>query len=255
MNMTPRVTHLPRVTATRSHAPLRPSAAERWANCPGAPRAERAKPESGVVSPYATEGTAAHLIFALALLSGLPPAQLIDDATIAAHLTDMVALTRLLIGNDDFCVEFELPPLPKLRGVWGTADVIVLDRQGRARHIVDLKYGRGIWVAASSWQLRIYALLATHRFGVGPDGLTVTILQPRLRDPVRSLRYSPQDLSLIEADLRAAVARARTPHAPRVAGDWCHFCRAAEHCPARLEALRVGLGAGVVTAEVETAAV
>jgi hypothetical protein len=251
--MTPKVTHLPRVTAARSHAPLRPSAAERWTHCPGAPRAERSAPESAAPSPYTTEGTAAHLIFALALLTGLPPAQFIDDTVIAAHLTDMVALTRLLTGSDDFRVEFELPPLPRLRGLWGTCDVITLDRQGRARHIVDLKYGRGVFVAAGSWQLRIYAALAARHFGVSPDGISVTILQPRLRDPVRALRYSSEDLHLIEADLRAAVARTRVPHAPRVAGTWCRFCLAAPNCPARQEALRVGLGTGVVAAEIESA--
>jgi hypothetical protein len=100
-------------------------------------------------------------------------------------------------------------------------------------------------IAATHLQLRVYALLAARCYGVGPTGISVTILQPRMFDPdgyVRSIRYTADDLEDFEAKLRGAVAATQTPDAPRIAGSWCRFCAARAHCPERLGARRAGLG-------------
>jgi hypothetical protein len=112
--VTPRVKHLPKVDMPEQHAPLPPSSAERWMRCPGSVRAESLIPFRPI-SPYAVEGTLAHIVFALAILTGLSPGRLTDDAAMAEHLDDMVHAAQALIGDGDRAlVEIRLPPLPSI---------------------------------------------------------------------------------------------------------------------------------------------
>jgi Protein of unknown function (DUF2800) len=242
--MTPRVAHLPRIDIIEHHAPLPPSSAERWMRCPGSVRAE-ALTLGRPTSPYAIEGSAAHVIFALALLTDLLPSQLTDDAAMAEHLDDMVTAARTMIGTDVYLIEHRLPALPYLVAVWGSTDLLVLNALGQARIIGDLKFGKGLLVAASSPQLQIYALLAARAYGIGPDGIDAVILQPRAYDPgghVRAVHYSAEDLGRFEGELRESVVATEAPDAARISGPHCRFCAAADSCYERLRACRAGLG-------------
>jgi hypothetical protein len=118
---------------------------------------------------------------------------------------------------------------PDLPQVWGTADCITFEF-GRVDGVIDLKFGVGVVVDPETPQLAIYALLAAQHFGMSATGITVTIVQPRL-GLLRSHHYSPEALDRFEQTLRAAVAAAEQPDAPRHAGSWCWFCPATGTCP------------------------
>jgi DNA polymerase bacteriophage-type len=215
-----------------AHAPLAPSAASRWMNCPGSVQAEKLVPEPPP-SAFAEEGTEAHKLFAQCLEQGLAPAQLSSDLAMVAPLTLAVEQTRGVIAGRPVLLEHRLPPLPGLPQVWGTADCITFDSD-QVAGVLDLKFGAGVTVEPDTPQLAVYALLAARHFGLSGPGVTVTIVQPRAGHqdgPVRSFHYAPEDLDRFEQTLRAAVAATEQPDAPRTAGEWCRFCNAAGTCP------------------------
>jgi hypothetical protein len=223
--------------APTEHAPLSPSSASRWTNCPGSFAAEQAAPRS-LPGFAAEQGTAVHALFAQCLATGSPPDRSTDDPVILPPLVEALTLTRRIIGGRPALLETRLPALPGLPNVWGTCDVAVFDHLSRLAAIIDLKFG-GYVVPADSLQLAIYAVLAGARFGVAPAGVTTWIVQPRalhLHGPARGAHYTQADLAMVEQHIRAAAARTASPGAPRKAGEWCTFCPAAASCETRQQA-------------------
>lgn len=216
------------------HAPFSPSASEKWLNCPGSFAAEFGLP--GRTSLYAEEGTTAHAIFAQALLRDVSPYQLTDDQLMARPLHEAWLAAKQLIAGRRFLVERKLEPLPGLPDLWGTADVVVFDRNGFVVMVVDLKFGSGVVVEPDTAQLCIYALLAAQQFGGSPNGITAVIIQPRAlhsAGPVRDHHYSVDALSAFLVELQGGIAAALQPEAPRVSGLWCRFCAAKNICSVR----------------------
>jgi hypothetical protein len=221
-----------------AHAPLPPSRAKRWMECPGSVRAERESPPLPA-SDFSEAGTAVHKLFARCLLQGLPAWALTTDPDVLQPLSLALDLTREILAGRPFMVELRLPPLYDLPKVWGTTDLIVFSDEGPIEAIVDLKFGEAIGVEANTVQLGIYGLLAARQFGVAPIGLTTWIIQPRHDHdggPARYHHYSPADLERLEVRLRQAVAATEQPDEPRHAGDWCRFCAAVSRCPVRQQA-------------------
>jgi hypothetical protein len=219
------------------HAPLSPSSATRWTNCPGSYAAEQAFPP-GALGFAAEQGTAVHALFARCLATGTPPDRLTSDPVILPPLAEALALTRRIIAGRSVLLETRLSALPGLPAVWGTCDVAVFDHLYRLVAIIDLKFGSYV-VPADSLQLAIYAVLGVARFGVAPAGVTTWIVQPRaphLSGPARGAHYMGADLAAVEQYIRAAAARTAVPGAPRKAGEWCTFCRAAAACETRQQA-------------------
>jgi hypothetical protein len=216
------------------HAPFAPSAAERWLRCPGSFLAEL-----GIARPtslYAEEGTTAHAVFAQALLRNVSPYQLTEDSMMARPLYEAWLATKQLIAGHRFLVERKFEPMPGLPDLWGTADVIVFDRNGYVVMVIDLKFGSGVVVEPDTVQLRIYALLAAQQFGGSPAGITMVIVQPRAlhsAGPVREHHYSVDALSAFLSEVQRGVWAALQPEAPRVSGLWCRFCAAKHRCPVR----------------------
>jgi hypothetical protein len=220
-----------------AHAPLSPSSATRWTNCPGSYAAEQAFPP-GAPGFAAERGTAVHALFAQCLATGTPPDTLTSDPGIMPPLVEALALARRIIAGRAVLLETRLSALPGLPTVWGTCDVAVFDHLCRLTAIIDLKFGSYV-VHADSLQLVIYAVLAGARFGVAPAGVTTWILQPRaphLSGPARGAHYLPAELVAVEQYIRAAAARTAVPGALRKAGEWCTFCRAAAVCETRQQA-------------------
>jgi len=217
------------------HAPLAPSSSERWMACPGSHHAEAAAPPS-MPSVFADLGTHAHELFARGLRLGLAAEVLTTDPMIQHPLASALAATREILGPRSFLVEVRLPALAGLAAVWGTADVAAFSAQGPVDTILDLKFGEAVRVEPDVPQLGIYALLAARCYGVAPNGVTAWIIQPRHtheNGPVRSHRYSLADLDKLEAELRDAAAATFVTDAPRHAGPWCRWCRAAATCAVR----------------------
>jgi DNA polymerase len=216
-----------------THAPLSPSASERWLNCPGSVAAEKLAPEAPE-SPYAAEGTVAHEIFAECLRKGCDPVDLTDDPWIHEPLRQALDVTRRIIDGRPFKVEFRLNALPGLAKIWGTADVIIFDEHGRVVAIVDLKFGVGVAVEISSPQLAIYGLLAAYQFSCDPAGLQVHVVQPRCPHPDGPHRFRqlfPHEMDDLVARLERAVEASEDLEAPRIGGTWCRFCAVRVACP------------------------
>jgi hypothetical protein len=220
------------------HAPLPPSAAERWIACPGSRQAEAAAPPD-VSSTFAELGTYAHELFMRGLHFGLTAAALTTDPVIQHPLATALAATRKVLGSRAFMVEVRLPALTGLNAVWGTADVVGFSAAGPLDLILDLKFGEAVRIEPDVAQLAIYALLGSRCYGAAPGGVTAWIVQPRHpheNGPVRSHHYSLADLDALEAELRDAAAATLAADAPRYTGSWCRWCRAAASCPERLAA-------------------
>jgi hypothetical protein len=216
------------------HAPLAPSAAERWMNCPGSVAACAALPEAPE-SAYATEGTEAHRIFAACLERGADPVEFSTDFLVLQPLRQALAIARDVIAGRRFQVETRLDPLPEIDQVWGTADVLVFDPQERITAIIDLKFGAGITVEPDALQLQVYGLLAAQQYGCGMQGIDLHIIQPRRqheRGPHRVHRIDTAAMGQLYARLGAAVRATEHPAAPRTGGAWCRFCSARPTCPA-----------------------
>jgi hypothetical protein len=214
------------------HAPLAPSAAARWIQCPGSIIASRAAPPEQP-SRYAEEGTQAHAIFAECLLTGAAVVELLEVSAMQLPLQCAVDAARDIIGPRSVLIEQPLPPLPGILELWGTADICIFDQKQRLEGIVDLKYGVGLPVEAHAIQLAIYAVLAAHQFGVSPRGVTAWIIQPRCphpAGPVRSYIYTADALVRLVHELGVAAAATEHPDAPRYAGPWCRFCPARPVC-------------------------
>jgi DNA polymerase bacteriophage-type len=219
--------------ADPAHAPLAPSSAERWLNCPGSVAAVQAMPP-GPESLFAAEGTEAHQIFAHCLERDVDPGNFTSDPLVLHPLRDALAIARDVIAGRRFHVEIRLDPIADVPKVWGTADVIVLDKQGRVVEILDLKFGATVAIEPHSLQLQIYALLAAQKYGCPPEGLGLHILQPRrqhINGPHRACRISTDDLQRLYTRLQAAVEAIEAPAAPRIPGEWCRYCAARQDCP------------------------
>ena len=159
------------------HAPLPPSAAERWIQCPGSVTAEKAA-GSQLESPFATEGTEAHKVFADCLEHATEPGEL-DDPYQRMAIQHALTIARQVIDGRKFKVETRLHPIPGLAKVWGTADVLIVDAHDRVVVIIDFKFGIGVVVEANSIQLQLYGLLAAQQYGCPPEGIDLHIIQPR----------------------------------------------------------------------------
>jgi predicted RecB family nuclease len=215
------------------HAPLSPSAAQRWTQCPGSHAAERDAPP-GVASPAAELGTTLHEHTARCLTTGRHPSLAGLEGPQAVWLAEALAHARAIIAGRPALLETRLEPLPGLPQVWGTADILVFDhRHRRLQDVLDFKFG-GWPVPADSLQLAIYAVLAANAYGPHPDGVRCWVIQPRAQlAPVAGVHYTLEHLAAVAQLVRQAVTAAAAPDAPRQAGEWCTFCRAADSCETR----------------------
>jgi hypothetical protein len=180
-----------------------------------------------------------HALFAQCLATGAPPDRLTDDPVILPPLAEALMFARRIIAGRPVLLETRLPALPGLPSVWGTCDVAVFDPARRLAAIIDLKFGVYA-VPADALQLAIYAVLAATVFGTAPGGVTTWIVQPRaahLHGPARGAHFTSIDLTVVEQYIRCAAARTTVPDAPRKAGEWCTFCRAAAICETRRQAV------------------
>jgi len=263
-----------------SHAPLPPSGWDRWSVCPGSVEAEKGLPDT--TSPYADEGTAAHIVLENVLRNKYVNRAKTDDhpgnyigkqinvadegqeprhVTVNQEMVDAVATVvqyikervddMRLFGPVEVRAEERVNP-GKVIGsdhLYGTADVTLVSDY--LIELIDLKYGRGIVVEVkNNGQLGLYMLGVLAEYGF-PNQIKVpqyrlTIAQPRAwhpDGPIRSQEWKRQDAIDFTA-LAADAVRAVTPDAPRVGGEKaCRWCKAKPTCPEAMQAAGDAIGA------------
>jgi Protein of unknown function (DUF2800) len=238
-----------------SHVELSPSSASRWLACPGSVALSRGFPDT--TSAAAEEGTKAHAL-AEALLND-PYANLVGyDADMVEYVREFVQFCFHLAQNDGVPKSWATEQKLTLAGLGrpdmgGTADFICWSPS--RLDIVDLKYGKGVFVDANdNPQLLYYALMGMlwceeKGFAVPPE-VRITIVQPRIEyvgDTIRSVSYTLDDmLGFAEKLLSGAyrVSRASSWGDMTDAGDktlWsetylnvgshCRWCKAITICP------------------------
>jgi len=237
------------IHSERAHARLSPSGAERWGTCPAAPRMEAPFPDTS--SPFAEWGTRCHEIAEATLQAvdfdrerPVVPGTLAftpedeedrhEKADVAQTYVDYV-LGIVAETDGQLFVEARVDISPWVSDCFGTADAVVLDYNGRAIHVADLKGGSGIEVdVVGNRQLRLYGLGAYNDFGFLGDfeRVVLHIVQPRTGNYGSSWEVSLDDLLAFGEEMREAALRTGDPDAPLVPSEkGCRFCKAAAVCP------------------------
>ena len=240
----------------RKHAVLSASGAYRWLACPPSARLEEQFEET--TSTYAEEGTLAHgiaeqkLRFLLKQISAQDYAQALQifekNEFYSASMLDYIETYASIVmkkvneakarsADAVVLLEQKLDFSDWVPEGFGTGDVVIIS--DGVLEIIDLKYGKGVPVAAEdNAQMRLYALGALATFDSLYDIkiIRMTIVQPRL-DSVSSdeiaaeMLYWWADTELIKRAQLAWEGKGEFQ-----AGEHCQFCRARFNCRARAEA-------------------
>jgi len=113
----------------------------------------------------------------------------------------------------------------------GQPDVIRISHERHVAVITDFKSGwAGAEPAEQNAQIMALAVLVANAFDVAM--IYGIIVQPNaMQGPkVSVVEYGPGEIVTAERMLRAAIAKANQPDAPRASGEWCKFCRAKLNC-------------------------
>lgn len=249
----------------KQHARLSPSATKRWMVCPGSAAIIAKLPNSDKPSKYAAEGTVAHEVHELCLIENQDAIKykgrtfeadgfkfkvnqdMVDAVQLSLdYIRDRISMANTIGRTVKVKVEvrcsLESLGVPGMDG--GTSDVILEfwdDNTLMEVEVFDYKHGAGVAVEAiDNTQAMSYALgtiLLPELSGQDiPDGITVTISQPRAHHPdgrIRSWETTKEDLLNWGDDVLVPAAKATMePNAELVPSDeGCRFCPVAGVCP------------------------
>lgn len=246
------------INAERAHAKLSASGSKKWLTCTPSVALEENFPDER--SGYADEGTFAHEVFELAVLTWLERvkankaraeynklkantlwSQDLEDNVRAAveKAKDAITAARQRCADPVVLVEQRLDFSAWVPEGFGTGDLVVIADD--LVEVLDYKHGKGVFVdAQDNSQMRLYGLGAYNQLAHLYDikRVRMTILQPRLDN------YSSEELSIEELlQWGETVVKPRAQLAweglgELVPGEHCTsgFCRARFQCPARAEA-------------------
>ena len=180
-----------------THAPVAPSAAKQWLECPPSIRFGEKYGNPEQTSEAAEEGTLAHALAEDHLKKMLAGKKVTTPASFKKNplykpameehvsvYTDVVMETLAeakQTGDAMIKIEQKLDLTPWIKEGFGTSDAVII--ADGTMHVLDLKYGKGIPVSAEeNPQLKIYALGCINEFGVLYDihDVVLHIIQPRL---------------------------------------------------------------------------
>jgi len=252
---------------SNDHAPLAPSSAARWVQCPGSVVMSRAFPDDMSDPEASEEGTLAHAVAAglLRALTSNTPAMDVGafdatpEATTCSSDEEMFEAVTLYVdrvraaASQPEHVELHVESKATAPHIhsdnWGTPDAWLFNRAKMRLDVFDLKYGYGIVEVFENWQLLNYASAIAHTLGLDTAdtllSVNLHIVQPRAyhrNGPVRSWSLSGEALRGYTNRLgRAASAALMSgPNPECITGDECRYCPARHACPALLT---VGYGA------------
>lgn len=246
------------IHAERAHAKLSASGSKKWLTCTPSVALEENFPDER--SGYADEGTFAHEVFELAVLTWLERvkaskaraeysklkantlwSQDLEDHVRAAveKAKDAITAARQRCADPVVLVEQRLDFSAWVPEGFGTGDLVVIADD--LVEVLDYKHGKGVFVdAQDNSQMRLYGLGAYNQLAHLYDikRVRMTVLQPRLDN------FSSEELSIEELlEWGETVVKPRAQLAweglgELVPGEHCTsgFCRARFQCPARAEA-------------------
>ena len=253
----------------KQHARLSPSATKRWMTCPGSIGLTEKLGVENKSSKYAAEGTVAHEVHELCLLKNQDAIaykgkmiesdgfkfkvnqDMVDAVQLSLdYLRDRIAMAEAKGQRVELKVEVRCSlkwyGVPGMDG--GTSDVILMFFDDSEVYgaldeveVFDYKHGAGVAVeAANNTQAMSYALgtiLLPELNGQGiPDGITVTISQPRAHHPdgrIRSWRTDKDHLLNWGDDILVPAAKATLEEDAEFvpSDDGCRFCPVSGQCP------------------------
>jgi len=174
-----------------AHALLAPSSSERWLNC--TPSAVLECEFTGTQSESAAEGTAAHAWCEYKLKKALhrrrkkmPVSEYDTDEmnectdAYVEYVMEKLAICKQTCKDPVVLVEQKLDISNYIPDGYGTSDCIIVAED--TMHIIDFKYGLGVFVeATNNPQMMCYSLGALHHFYSLYDikFITMHIFQPR----------------------------------------------------------------------------
>jgi hypothetical protein len=235
--------------AVRAHARFGGSTISRTIACPG--WAQLAGDEQSPPSVYALEGTMAHELAERCLVAEIDPEDVVDRSLriggplVTAEMAEAVSVyvnyvrSRLTEG-DTLLIEqrVSLNALDPPEDMFGMTDAGILSPGRNMLEVVDYKHGAGVFVPATTPQLRYYGLgtlLNLPANATVPSNVRLTIVQPRAyseEGPIRSVDLTTAELLDWGWGLMDVVRRALAPDPPLNPGSHCRFCPAAPACPA-----------------------
>ena len=241
----------------RAHAKLSASGSEKWMTCTPSAQLEDGFEDEGSV--FASEGTFAHSVFELDLRFYLGKvdgktykakrAKLKIDKFFTQELQDYVyAAYSYAIGRIEdararckdpiILVEQRLDFSRWVPEGFGTGDLVIIT--DGIVEVLDLKYGKGIYVnAVNNSQMRLYGLGAYNELAHLYDFEVVSmiVLQPRLDNWSNETMTVQALLAWADNEVVPKAKLAWAGEGEYVAGDHCSscFCRARYVCPARAE--------------------
>ena len=232
-----------------AHAKLSASGSEKWMTCTPSVFAEEPFADEG--SEFAREGTFAHAVFEQMLLihMGLPVEALrkskFDNQelrdyvnTAVEYAIERITDARARCPDPIILVEQRLDFSRWVPEGFGTGDLVIITDD--LVEVMDLKYGKGIYVdATNNSQFRLYGLGAynvlSHLYDI--KRVRMTVLQPRLHNFGSEELTIEELLTWAEEKVVPAAKLAWLGEGEFVAGDHCTscFCKARYTCPARAE--------------------
>ncbi|WP_418615872.1 DUF2800 domain-containing protein [[Ruminococcus] torques] len=228
------------------HAVLSASGSHRWLNC--TPSARLELEFENTTSEAAREGTAAHALCEHKLKKFLkkrskrPVSDYNSDEmeectdAYAEFVMEQYEEAKKSCKDPVLLIEQKLDFSCYVPEGFGTGDCIIISDD--KLHIIDFKYGQGIFVEAEhNPQMMLYALGALEIYDALYDikEVAMTIFQPR-RENVSTWTIPIEELKAwAEEELKPKARLAYDGEGEYLPGEWCTFCKAAVKCRARAE--------------------
>lgn len=237
------------------HAVLSPSKSSMWLNCtPSAKLSEGYK----TTSEAADEGSLAHELSELLLKKVLKK---VSEKDFLVKVKSIKANKHYNASMMEHCVQFSVYVIEQYTALqqkfddaaiflevkldlrhyipegFGTGDIILV--AGDTIQIIDLKYGKGVFVKAKgNTQMKIYGLGALEAFSIFSNEykkVNMTIYQPRLGN-IDSWKITTKELTKWATETLAPKAKlAYNGKGERVAGEHCKFCPVKATCKAHAD--------------------
>ena len=217
--------------ASRAHALLSASSADRWLNCQPSAVAAEAYPQQD--TEFTREGTLAHEVAEIYARGELTaPGYEINQEMIDCAIGYRDYIQELTRSDDAIVLlEQRVDFSPWVPDGFGTCDCILI--QGDTLTIIDYKYGVGVAVSAvDNPQMKLYALGALNDYGIALDvnRVEMHIYQPRINN-ISDCSLMVEDLlEWAEKTVKPAAERACKGEGQYNAGTWCKFCPHAGRC-------------------------